>query len=447
MYRTATALTVLLVTSTLHAAEAVRHEATLEGHAILPAMTLLKAPEDAPEALQVSGKFTSAGNPVRSTAEATQGEALPLAGQPLQGFSGIRAVGDGSYYVLTDNGFGSRANSPDAMLFFHQVRPDFATGEVMVEKTTFLSDPDKVVPFVTVMEGSETRYLTGADFDIEGFQMVGDEIVIGDEFGPYVIVANAETGVVTEFHETFVDGELVRSPDHHAVQLPNPGADLPAYTAKRSRGFEGFAASVDGKTLYPLLEGALWQADKNDWERVDDGRSALRILEMTAATREWTGNSWLYPLEDDSHAIGDFNMIDATRGLVIERDGGQGDAELACADDSKDECFDNPASFKRIYLIDMAGVAPGESVNKVAYIDLMDMQDPDGVARQGKREDARFIFPFVTIENVDKVDETHIIVANDNNFPFSSGRALGQRDDNEMILLEVGDFLKAAVAN
>mgnify|MGYP000642364814 CR=1 FL=1 len=447
MYRTATALTVLLFTGTLHAAEAIRHEATLEGHAILPAMTLLKAPDDAPEALQVSGKFTTGGNPIRSTAEATQGEALPLAGQPLQGFSGIRAVGDGSYYVLTDNGFGSRANSPDAMLFFHQVRPDFSTGEVIVEKTTFLSDPNKVVPFVTVMEGSETRYLTGADFDIEGFQMVGDEIVIGDEFGPYVIVANAQTGIVSEFHETFVDGELVKSPDHHAVQLPNPGADLPGYTAKRSRGFEGFAASVDGETLYPLLEGALWQADKNDWERVEDGRSALRILEMTAATREWTGNSWLYPLEDDGHAIGDFNMIDATRGLVIERDGGQGDAELACADSSKEECFDKPATFKRIYLIDMAGVEPGQSVNKVAYIDLMDMQDPNGIARQGKREDARFTFPFVTIENVDKVDDTHIIVANDNNFPFSSGRALDKPDDNEMILLEVGDFLKASVAN
>jgi len=168
---------------------------------------------------------------------------------------------------------------------------------------------------------------------------------------------------------------------------------------------------------------------------------------MTAATREWSGRSWLYPLEDDGHAIGDFNMIDATRGLIIERDGGQGDAELICADGKTDECFDKPATFKRIYLIDMAGVEPGQAVNKVAYIDLLDIQDPDGVARQGQRDDARFTFPFVTIENVDRVDETHIIVANDNNYPFSIGRELGQRDDNEMILLEVGDFLKAALAD
>lgn len=447
MYRTATALAVLLAAGSLHAAEAIRFDATLKGHAVLPAQTLIAAPEDAPEALQTSGKFTGQANPDRLQADATDGESMPLKGQPLQGFSGIRAVGDGSYYVLTDNGFGSKSNSPDAMLFFHQVRPDFTTGEVIVEKTTFLSDPDKVVPFVTVMEGSASRYLTGADFDIEGFQMVGDDIVIGDEFGPYVIVANAQTGVVSEFHETLVDGELVRSPDHYAIQLPNPGADVPAYTAKRSRGYEGFAASVDGKTLYPLLEGALWEADKSDWERVADGRAALRILEMTAATREWTGNSWFYPLEDDSHAIGDFNMIDATRGLIIERDGGQGDAEQACAGDKTDECFDKPAGFKRVYMIDMAGVEPGQPVNKVAYIDLLDMQDPDGIARQGKRDDGRFTFPFVTIENVDRVDETHIIVANDNNFPFSVGRTLGERDDNEMILLDVGDFLKASIAN
>ncbi|WP_219988743.1 esterase-like activity of phytase family protein [Leucothrix pacifica] len=160
-------------------------------------------------------------------------------------------------------------------------------------------------------------------------------------------------------------------------------------------------------------------------------------------TREWTGNSWFYPIEDDSHAIGDFNMIDETRGLVIERDGGQGDAEQACKDGNTENCFKKPATFKRIYMIDMAGVNNGEAVKKVAYIDLMDIKGADGVARQGKREDGRFTFPFVTIENVDRVDENTIIVANDNNFPFSKGRQLDARDDNEMILLEVGEFLKA----
>jgi hypothetical protein len=52
-------------------------------------------------------------------------------------------------------------------------------------------------------------------------------------------------------------------------------------------------------------------------------------------------------------------------------------------------------------------------------------------------------FPFFTIENVDKVDDRHIVVGNDNNLPFSSSREPNKADDNEFILLEVADFLKA----
>ncbi len=51
--------------------------------------------------------------------------------------------------------------------------------------------------------------------------------------------------------------------------------------------------------------------------------------------------------------------------------------------------------------------------------------------------------PFVTIEDVDQIDATHIIVGNDNNLPFSSGRTLGKADDNEFVILEVGEFLAA----
>ena len=52
-------------------------------------------------------------------------------------------------------------------------------------------------------------------------------------------------------------------------------------------------------------------------------------------------------------------------------------------------------------------------------------------------------FPFFTIENVDVVDSTHIVVGNDNNLPFSSSRDPNKAADNELVLLEVGNFLKA----
>lgn len=38
---------------------------------------------------------------------------------------------------------------------------------------------------------------------------------------------------------------------------------------------------------------------------------------------------------------------------------------------------------------------------------------------------------------------THIVVGKGNNLPFSSSRAPNKADDNELILLEVGDFLRA----
>ena len=53
--------------------------------------------------------FLSAKDAPRKT-----GFKVPLNGQPIQGFSGIKSVGDGSYWVLTDNGFGAKANSSDA---------------------------------------------------------------------------------------------------------------------------------------------------------------------------------------------------------------------------------------------------------------------------------------------------------------------------------------------
>jgi len=328
------------------------------------------------------------------------------------------------------------------MLMFHHVKPDFESGKVDILKTTFLSDPDGVVPFLIAGEASDKRYLTGWDFDIEGFQPIGDKIFIGDEFGPYVIVADRETGKVEEFFETFVDGKKVQSPDHYEFRLSNPDGDAPAVNLKRSRGYEGFAASMDGKTIYGLLEGPIWDAEKGAYEKVD-GTEALRILEFDVADRKFTGRSWLYPMENDGNAIGDFNMIDETRGLIIERDGGQGDADMACASGQTEGCFEKPAMLKRVYLINMDGVGNGEPVRKVGYIDLLNIQDPDGLARLGKREDGIFTFPFVTIEDVDRIDEDHIIVANDNNFPFSKGRSLTERDNNEFVILEVGDFLKA----
>jgi len=430
-----------------------RFPAVLEGHAVLPAMTLVPAPADAPPELQISGRYATP-SPTRvdapesamgisalsdKNAPRPTGIKLPLKGQPVQGLSGIRNLKDGTFLTLTDNGFGSKANSPDAMLMFHVIKPDWKAGTIQHVSTTFLHDPDRKVPFRIVNENTPKRYLTGSDFDLESIQPIGDALWFGEELGPFLVKTD-KAGKVLAVFDTKVDGKVVRSPDN--PYIATPGAPGPMkFEVRRSKGFEGMAQSPDGKFLYGLLEGPLWVEASNSFES-KDGKTYLRILEFDVAKEAFTGKSFKYPLEAPGNAIGDFNMIDSTSGLIIERDDTEGDPALACKDGPKPDCFNVPAKFKRIYKIDFAQADADGFVKKVGYIDLMDIDDPNKVARQGGK-DGKLTFPFFTIENVDVIDADHIIVGNDNNLPFSSGRTLGKSDDNEMIILKVGELLRA----
>jgi hypothetical protein len=445
---TSAALFVLFVSQA--SAEEKAFPAKLVNHAILPANTIIAAPADAPAYLKTSGKFTTAD---RSRADALgsvpgkdgvrlTGLSLPFDGQPLQGFSGIKAMEDGTFWSLSDNGFGSKANSTDAMLMLHHLTFDWEAGTVNVEKTLFLSDPDKKAPFPIAMEGSDKRYLTGADFDVESIQPVSDGFWVGEELGPYMLKFSAE-GALTDVMSTKAGEIEVKSPDNPTLVVPaNPSAKMPVFNLKRSGGYEGLAMSKDGTKLYGMLEGPLYLED-GSVEKAD-GLTALRIIELDAASKAWTGKIWLYPLSEGGEAIGDFNMIDETTALVIERDNGAGVADKACADPKAPaaDCFAVPAKHKRIYKIEMTEENAGKAVRKIGYIDLMKIEDPDNKKRQGGGE-GFYDMPFVTIENVDVVDPTHIIVGNDNNLPFSAGRALDKADDNEFVLLEVGEFLGA----
>jgi hypothetical protein len=432
------------------AAEDKVFSARLVSHAILPANTIIPAPEDAPEHLKTSGKFSTAD---RKRAEGLgtvpgkdgmrpTGLSLPFDGQPVQGFSGIKTMEDGTFWSLSDNGFGSKSNSSDAALMLHNIRFDWENGTVERLNTVFLTDPDRKAAFPIVLEGSDKRYLTGADFDLESIQPVEDGFWVGEEFGPYILKFTTD-GKLTDVIATKAGEIDVKSPDHPALTTPgNPTAEMAAFNLKRSGGYEGLAMSKDGTKLYGMLEGPLYNEDGSVEQA--DGKTALRIIELDVASKDWTGRSWFYPLADGGEAIGDFNMIDETTALVIERDNGAGVEAQACADPKKPEptCFATPAKHKRIYKIEMTEENVGKAARKIGYIDLMQIKDPNGVARQGGGE-GFYDMPFVTIENVDVVDETHIVIGNDNNLPFSAGRAIDKADDNEFVLVEVGEFLAA----
>ncbi len=436
-------------------AEGTAFPAVLAGHVVLPAATFVPAPADAPDALKTSGKFTNAdraridaigsvkGVSVLSNPAAPRetGLSLPFDGQPVQGFSGIVSEGDGNFLVLTDNGFGSKANSPDAMLTAHRLKMDFTAGTIERLKTIFISDPDRKVPYPIVMEGTATRYLTGSDFDLESIQRVGDSLWFGDEFGPFLIETDLD-GKVKAVFETKVDGKVVRSPDHPAVTTPGAPDGKVAFNVYRSKGFEGMALSPDKTKLYALLEGPLFDAAAGGKEKVGDAE-VLRIVEFDLGKREWTGRSWKYPLAVAGNAIGDFNMIDDTHGLVIERDSLEGSRFKACAAGKVEpSCFDKSAQFKRVYKIAFSPETAGEPVRKVGYIDLLAIKDPNGKAKQGGTEGV-LDFPFFTIEDVVMVSPTEIVVGNDNNLPYSAGRSPQKNDDNEFVLLSVPELLGA----
>ena len=196
-----------------------------------------------------------------------------------------------------------------------------------------------------------------------------------------------------------VTGEFVRSP-----QNPDLGDDLPNLAG--SRGFEGMAFSPDRSTLYPLLEGT-----------VDgDPDNALRIYEFDVESSSFSGLVGFYPTTD-GNPIGDFTPINDSEFLVIERDNNEGEE----------------AEFKKIFKIDISQVDDNGFVAKEELVDLLNIEDPNDLNGDGE---TTYDMPFVTIEDVVVVDEDTILVANDNNYPFSQGRE-GDIDNNEVVLIDL----------
>ncbi|MES2945094.1 MAG: esterase-like activity of phytase family protein [Pseudomonadota bacterium] len=429
--------------------------AVLAGHAFVPATTTAAAPAEAGPLFATAGKFT-AGNRQRndklnSFAGVTfvgdakyprnSGGSLPITGQSVQGFSGIVSLGADRFLVLTDNGFGNKINSQDALLMVHTAKTDWTSGKVMLEKTTFLHDPDRKIPFFIVNENTAGRYLTGSDFDPESIQVVGDEWWIGDEFGPYVLRVTPQ-GKVLGVIETVVAGKAYRSPDHYLNGriASNYPADT-TFETRRSGGFEPMAKAIDGKTLYPMFEWPLWDAQAKAQES-RNGKPFTRILELDVASQTYRDKQYKYAFEEVGNIAADFQMLNATTGLVIERDDTTEGAGPNCPNEPRVDCFTRPAKFKRIYKIDLSQLDADGFVKKVAFIDLTKISNPKNLAKRGPNE-ASFALPHLGPEGLTVVDANHIVVVNDNNFPFSSGRAIGQPDDNELTLLNIKALVDA----
>ncbi|MBB6098320.1 glycerophosphoryl diester phosphodiesterase [Deinobacterium chartae] len=386
-------------------------QAQLIGYAVLPADTFAPGP--------ASGQYNGQGQ---------RAEKPRFDSQPVQGFSAVQfGPAAGSYRVLSDNGFGSKYNSPDYLLRLYTVTPSpkgqGGDGSVRVDDFVQLRDPNRLAGFVIVNENTPDRLLTGQDFDVESFVVAADGTLwVGEEFGPYLLHFSADGVLLEPPYPTpdFGAGkdpakDFVRSPQHPAVLADSPApGQMSKATLGSSGGYEGLAINPAKTHLYALLEKSV----------VGDAPDTLRIHEFDLAGKRFSGKVLKYRLEDPAHAIGDFAVVNDNEYLVIERDNHSGDA----------------ARFKKIYKVDLSRTDANGYVAKTEVVDLLNIADPQNLAGFG----TTFRFPFVTIEDVLVLDANTLLVINDNNYPATGGRGQNVKDPNEMLWLKLASPLNLA---
>ena len=385
-----------------------RAEVVLTGVAILPAQTF--APET-----PSSGAYADDGRKLASPR---------FAAQPIQGISAIAPVAATKatknapmqWWALSDNGFGTRANSGDYRLAIYRMKiapvrapakperrarpkPGNAAPTVTVLQRIALRDPNRHFPWPLTLGSDRDRPLTGADVDPESLIVMDDgSFWVGDEHGPWLLHFGADGRLLEAPVELAPGGSVLRSAAHPEVVDTGKVARIGA-----SKGFEGLARGLRTNTLIAMLEAPI----------PGDLAAGVRLLEYDLELRAWTGREWLYPIDGASHAVSEivrdpFSGADGY--LVIERDTLQGPA----------------AEFKKIFRVHLSRLP-----EKTLAVDLLNIADPDKLA--GGTD--HFRFPFLTTEALWPTAPGELVVVNDNNFPAAGGRSLVVSDPTEWIFL------------
>ncbi|MDW5594542.1 esterase-like activity of phytase family protein [Conexibacter stalactiti] len=384
------------VTRLYRLAVTLRDEPVLEARASYDALQWQPGPE--------SGRAVTPAN----------GVATPFPGQPVPGFSGALSDGRDGFWGMPDNGFGSKGNSADFLLRLYHVRPQWkgargGSGRLLLDRFVSLRDPDRKIPFEIVNGATRERLLTGADFDLESVQRDRwGNLWFGEEFGPYLL-------------QTSPDGRVLRAP------VPLPGVKSPASpdlapgetpNLPGSRGFEPMAASADGRTLYPILEGAL---------TTEPDQTIRRVYEFDVRSGQYTGRTWSFHVSAPAGiVVGDAQLLPGNRLLMIERDDLEGVA----------------ARVKRLIEVDLddAPAADGTLPTRTV-LDLLRIRDPFGISLPapvgGIGFGDPFAFPLQSVETLLPLSGDRLLIANDNNFPGSNGRVPGKPDDVEAIVVRV----------
>lgn len=342
-------------------------------------------------------------------ASSANGRTGPWDGQVIPGFSAAIDNGDGTFWAQPDNGFGTKGNSADFLLRNYLVRPAWQTatggdGSISVERFISYNDRNGVLDFPIVNESTDDRLLTGADFDIESVVRAKDGTFwVGEEFGPFLLHFDAE-GTLLDKPFSLPGAKSPQNPYLQPGETPR---------VRGSRGFEALAASVNGRYLYPIVEGAY--ADDPDLRRRE-------VLEFDTRSGAYTGRTWNYQTDQEPNVIGDAFTTRNDRLLIVERDDFEGDQSVT----------------KRIYEVDLKTADAEGYLEKSLVVDALRIQNPDGIgAGDGYGTGEVFSLPVQSFETVVQLQDGRLLIGNDNNYPGNDARIPGTPDDTEFDIIDL----------
>jgi len=368
--------------------------------------------------------------------------------QPVPGWSGLLANGNGTFTALPDNGYGSKSNSADYVLGFYTVRPHFklwadgTTEPGSIRNLSFTAFDDRLgllkdgigVDLIITADrenyysggGSGTdsgiavdpairsgRLLTGYDFDVESIARAKDGTFwVGEEFGPYLLHFNAR-------------GTLIDQPVPHPVlkspQNPSVLAGTAEATLGASRGFESLAFDQHRRLLYAVPEAA---PSVDALRPVPGDERVVAIDEFDPVAKVYTGRSFKYRKDGaatgNAVVIGDMTNLGKDVYVLIERDSKYGVA----------------AEIKRLYLVDLDVADSDGILEKRLLVDLLHIADPRDIGGDLPGvTPGEFNMPFDSIESVLSLGPRTLGVAIDTNYPNEDGRTPGEADSTEFIKL------------
>ena len=178
--------------------------------------------------------------------------------------------------------------------------------------------------------------------DPEGLVLLPDgTFFVSDEYGPYLYRFSAAGVLLGAIRppEALVPkrgGRDSFSADNAAAGQPSPNPNEPTTGRENNQGFEGLAASADGRTLYALMQSATRQdggAGGSSLRR----HTRLLAYDITNPAAAALKGEWILPLPlytqsglQQVASVGDLVVLSSRQFLVLARDGnGRGSSSTA----------------------------------------------------------------------------------------------------------------------